>query len=83
MKIWESVIIESVRGERVLVLLCQSLSEQERLHQYLMIDAFEFKKYIAEGEPEIDFLSTGQMDDKGHIYWREDVIDLPKWYHLN
>jgi len=83
MKIWRSVIVESLRGERVLVLLCRSLSEQERLHQYLMIDAFEFKKNIAESKPEIDFLSTGQLDDSGRIDWRDDLIDLPKWYDLN
>jgi len=83
MKIWESIVIQSIKGEQILVLICNSLAEQERLHHFLTIDAYEFKKNIAEVKPEIDYLSTGQRQESGKINWNKDFIELPKWYDLN
>lgn len=64
-------------------MLSKDPADQERLHHYLSIDAFEFKKNIAESMPGIEYLSTGVLNGKGNIEWSEEYIELPKWYDLN
>jgi hypothetical protein len=83
MKVLQSVVIESARGEQVLVFICRNLKEQDILHHYLRIDAFELKKNISETRPQIEYLSTGQRKPDGRMSWRRDFIELPKWYDLN
>jgi hypothetical protein len=82
MKILGSLIITSAKGEHVLIMLSKELTERDRLHHYLAIDAFEFKKNIAEQMPEIKHLSKGILSTTGELEWSEDYIELPK-YDLN
>ena len=83
MKISGSFVITSDKGEQVLVMLSKDFADQKRLHHYLAIDAFEFKKNIAERIPEIEYISTGILNASGQVEWSEDYIELPNWYDLN
>jgi hypothetical protein len=83
MKIFESLVITSQRGEQVLIMLSKEGTDRERLHHYLSIDAFDFKKHVAEKMPEIEYVSTGILNGKGNIEWSEKYLELPKWYDLN
>ncbi|WP_293789925.1 hypothetical protein [uncultured Pedobacter sp.] len=70
-------------GENALILLAENKSEQEKLYHYLAIDAYRFKKEIAEEAPHIELISAGYKNEQGKIIWDEEYIPLPKWYDHN
>lgn len=70
-------------GENALILLAENKIEQQKLYHYLTIDAYRFKKEIAEEEPRIELISAGYRNEKGEIFWSEEYIPVLKWYDNN
>jgi hypothetical protein len=70
-------------GDLIMVMLAISDADCQRLYHYLLIDAFDFKKHVAEYMPEVTFLSAGYRTLDGRLKWKREFIELPKWYDLN
>jgi len=77
----EMILLKS--GDLVMVMLARNKADSESLYHYLRVDAFEFKRHVAERMPEVNFLSSGHRTEAGKLEWNHDYIDLPKWYDLN
>jgi len=83
MDIKESIIITLTTGELVIILLVENVKQVKSLHEYLKIDAYQFKKSVEENISDVEYISAGYRDDKGEIYWESDLIPVPKWYERN
>jgi|GEM_PF-600605 len=83
MKVFGSELISLYNGDIVMIILAVDELDCERLYHYLTIDAYEFKKHIAEHLPEVTYLSVGFKNPNGKLEWNNNYIELPKWYDLN
>jgi len=83
MKVKGTVIITMPGGAKALILLATALEDLDRLHHYLTIDAYRFKKEVSESIPGIEFISAGFKNNKGEFIWNDDYIPIPKWYENN
>lgn len=77
------MIIMTPGGEKVLILLTKDRESQELLYQNLCVDAYQFKKEVAENIEGLAYISTGYKGDKNEIIWNDDYIAVPKWYENN
>lgn len=83
MKVLGSELMSLHNGEVVLIILAINGADCERLYHRLTIDAYEFKKHVAEKIPEVSYLSVGIKNPGGKLEWNKNYIELPKWYDLN
>lgn len=83
MSIKETIIVTLPTGELVVVLLARDAEEVKQLYHHLQIDAYQFKKSVAQETNGIEFISAGFKNDKGEIFWEDDLIPVPKWYEQN
>jgi len=83
MKVKGAFIYTLNTGENALILLADNEIEQDKLYQYLAIDAYQFKKEIVEEEPRIVLISAGYKNENNEIIWNREYIPVPKWYDEN
>lgn len=70
-------------GEKALILLTKNQESQELLYQSLSVDAYQFKKEVAENIEGLAYISTGYKNEKNEIIWDDNYIAVPKWYENN
>ncbi|KQM72684.1 hypothetical protein ASE74_22705 [Pedobacter sp. Leaf216] len=83
MKVKGAFVYPLETGEKALILLAESKTDQDKLYHYLTIDAYKFKREIAEEEPNIGWISAGYKNEHNEITWNQEYIPVPKWYDLN
>ncbi|RZK15199.1 MAG: hypothetical protein EOO86_17180 [Pedobacter sp.] len=83
MNVLGSELMSLYNGDVVLIMLAIDIMDCDRLYHYLTIDAYEFKKHVAENFPEVNYLSVGFKSPNGKLEWNKNYIELPKWYDLN
>lgn len=52
-KVKGTLVMTMAGGDRVFVLLAESMEDMDKLYHYLTIDAYRFKNEIAEHSPDI------------------------------
>lgn len=83
MKIKGSMIMNAPTGGKALVLLTEDKTTFDKLYHKLSIDAYQFKKEIAENIKDIKYITAGYKTDKNEVIWNDDYIPVPRWYELN
>ncbi|GGE41396.1 hypothetical protein EV200_101656 [Pedobacter psychrotolerans] len=83
MNVKDTMLITLPSGKKVIILLAIDKEAVEELYQYLKIDAFQFKKSIAENDSDVSYISAGYKNDSGEIFWEDDLIPIPRWYENN
>lgn len=83
LKVKGTIIMSLPDGEKVIVLLAETMEDMDKLYHYLTIDAYRFKNEIAEHSPDIKSISAGYKNDNDEVFWNNEYIPLPKWYDNN
>lgn len=83
MKVKGTSVYTLKTGEHALILVTENEEEQIKLYHYLSIDAYRFKKEVAEDHPAIEYISVGYVNNDNELVWNKKYIPVPKWYDMN
>ena len=70
-------------GEKLLVLIANSLQDQDDLYSHLLVNIKKFRENLAFKNAGIEYITAGYWDKNDVIIWQKPFIELNGFSHYH